>query len=1114
MPAAERATQRCAPKAAPGAARGSRQRGAGRGGEGSACDPRRSYHGAAAVASAGARQLKGFTAKRSPVACTGRSTTLSVPSQPTAPTLEAVVTEALASASSQPPTPLRRAVQLPRLYDGASSTKKGQKHHPRSRSHAGSRPGSSLASDRPGAASPAASGFYSCIQFVLSPTHQCEDAALLSAPEKAERLFRLFDADEDGRHCFQEVCAFLSAVSEQEWADIVRYDEWCRLLGADPELGLVLADFCRLLTLEPSFLDDAFKGLGLEALPPRLSLHGAATRLELLRRALNAGSAGSLAVCGTILAKYWRADLVRLCANELAGGVPLGRSNGGATRSPSPSGRLSRQEASPTPSVTCGGVSFSSRSPSVLARCHSSDAEPHSGADELPSMLGGIEAGDSALRPLEEAPGQEAPEATGETASLPIDSRFHAGASEASAKAAMSAVLAMADSFVQRAAEAANDWYCTFQDYLRRGRFDRYVEQWAAFDASQGARIAALLARCRTAGEHGEAAWKAGGAEAPAEQVWRYVRSVAALAVSACATLASAPFVLHQLSAPTSSHLVARCLVTAGVGRELDEVACESHGRMSPLVMELRLAASGFQAFGLPAAHAAAHAAAAEKRLSRPPTRQGAASPAVAAAGASKESRSLATPSTCSPTPTVSARATPAPTSHTATTAAATRAVSSSTMSCGSSANDGGLEGDSVSERAVVCPQRPPGRPGFQRPAAASTASAATAALLEEASRDSSDAGPGVASSGQLQAPALPRLSVNSLAEDFRTELGLLVEEYELEQEALPLPPPAQPQAGALFSVLPTEEPVRPCDHASRQDATQSTHLPLPADSVSAERLLAVSVVDAGCGSMTLSMHTDWQEDTPAPALDEEAARQNILKETESLLLTDAPPSSDVDEERKRAILRHAGVPQSLLGVVLDALSVKPTAPASPTTGIDDHRTSSVFSDAPSSMYTLEVDEGLQVNLLSRLERLERLRQKEEMAARSADAGVQTDNDRSSRQHRRRSSPPSNGVGLGCYTDASLPESAPSLAESPSSTPLTLIESPDLREDWSRSVASSDVPGPPASPHKDKAPPRGGDLTPQDLQGAVSEKEVERARESRRLGYSSGEEQSPLTAPL
>jgi len=136
---------------------------------------------------------------------------------------------------------------------------------------------------------------------------------LLGPVEKAERLFCIFDVDEDDKLSYRELCNFLSAVAEQDWADEQRYREWCRILAADPASGLGFEHFCKLLSLEERFVEQAYRGLGLESLGPKPMTSPAALRGELLKRALS----GQLTVAASLMARHWRADFARTVATEL-----------------------------------------------------------------------------------------------------------------------------------------------------------------------------------------------------------------------------------------------------------------------------------------------------------------------------------------------------------------------------------------------------------------------------------------------------------------------------------------------------------------------------------------------------------------------------------------------------------------------------------------------------------------------------------------------------------------------------------------------------------------------------------------------------------------------------
>jgi len=267
-----------------------------------------------------------------------------------------------------------------------------------------------------------------------------EQPVVFTSAEKAESLFRTFDADEDSRLKFEELRAFLSAVAEKDWADRARYEEWCQLLTSDVTSGLDLASFCRLFSLEPTFIGDAFRSLGLEALGGRANSAPPPTlRAELLRRALD----GGLAVA-EVLAGSWPTDFVRMAAAEL------------------------------------------SSSAAVALRGH-----------------------DTPLRLAAAAGAQQA--------------------AFAAPREALLTLLSVAHDFVDATVDAAERWHCCFQGYLRRGTFDQCVEEWAVFDATWGAKIAGLVARCRGVEVLRRGVASVGSEEVEAEAVWRYIRAIAQL---------------------------------------------------------------------------------------------------------------------------------------------------------------------------------------------------------------------------------------------------------------------------------------------------------------------------------------------------------------------------------------------------------------------------------------------------------------------------------------------------------------------------------------------------------------------------------------------------------
>jgi hypothetical protein len=75
---------------------------------------------------------------------------------------------------------------------------------------------------------------------------------------------------------------------------------------------------------------------------------------------------------------------------------------------------------------------------------------------------------------------------------------------------------------------AVDRWHGCFQGYLRRGVLDACVEQWAAFDATWGAKIASLAAQVRGVEMIRQEVTDAGPL-AKIDLVWRYIRSAASL---------------------------------------------------------------------------------------------------------------------------------------------------------------------------------------------------------------------------------------------------------------------------------------------------------------------------------------------------------------------------------------------------------------------------------------------------------------------------------------------------------------------------------------------------------------------------------------------------------
>lgn len=100
----------------------------------------------------------------------------------------------------------------------------------------------------------------------------------------------------------------------------------------------------------------------------------------------------------------------------------------------------------------------------------------------------------------------------------------HMVKSAAEAHEVLAMLLRATHDFVEAAASAAERWYNCFQGYLRRAALDRSVQEWAAFDATWGAKIASLMAQVR-----GVEALRREILDSPAHKpdlIWRYVRMV------------------------------------------------------------------------------------------------------------------------------------------------------------------------------------------------------------------------------------------------------------------------------------------------------------------------------------------------------------------------------------------------------------------------------------------------------------------------------------------------------------------------------------------------------------------------------------------------------------
>eukprot|EP00927_Polykrikos_kofoidii_P024562 TRINITY_DN22306_c0_g1_i2.p1 TRINITY_DN22306_c0_g1~~TRINITY_DN22306_c0_g1_i2.p1 ORF type:complete len:1118 (+),score=167.90 TRINITY_DN22306_c0_g1_i2:140-3493(+) len=316
------------------------------------------------------------------------------------------------------------------------------------------------------------SGTKRCCESLRSrPSRSCTPAREGSA-HKLEYMFWLFDIDGDSRLSFAELSAFLSAVAQEQWEDFWQYGEWCKRFGMESDLGLDLPCFCELLSLERSFVDDAFRCLGLESFDAAGSNSCATMRAELVRQALKGGDAA----LASALTRCWRTDFVRLIANDLCRASSVGcRSH---------------------------GVSFAARGGEngFAAGSSSTAADVAAAAAFAASWV-------ACRVALEENGGV--------------------------ALAAMMSILHAADDFVESAFAAMQQCRDSFQEYLTRGAFDQHVQQWASFDATWGARIASFLARCQGADDERRQVNENGGPHARGELIWRYIQAVVKLAVSA-----------------------------------------------------------------------------------------------------------------------------------------------------------------------------------------------------------------------------------------------------------------------------------------------------------------------------------------------------------------------------------------------------------------------------------------------------------------------------------------------------------------------------------------------------------------------------------------------------
>jgi len=135
---------------------------------------------------------------------------------------------------------------------------------------------------------------------------------MLTPEEKLERMFSIFDTNEDGRLTYNEISVLLSAIAYKDWCDRERYDQWCAFLEVDPEVGLDVQALERLLALKRHLVQIAFTSLGIEALGLTEGATARHAREALLRRALEGGLPPI-----DVIGPPWLSDFLRIAAIEL-----------------------------------------------------------------------------------------------------------------------------------------------------------------------------------------------------------------------------------------------------------------------------------------------------------------------------------------------------------------------------------------------------------------------------------------------------------------------------------------------------------------------------------------------------------------------------------------------------------------------------------------------------------------------------------------------------------------------------------------------------------------------------------------------------------------------------
>lgn len=145
----------------------------------------------------------------------------------------------------------------------------------------------------------------------------------VSVPSEAspivQLIVRIFDVYGTGLMGFEEFQTLFSAVQKTDWDDWDLFEEWCNLVEADPGDGLDAESLDYLLSLEPGFLKDVCRLLGLEALltsdlpPPGMRAHLLRTSIEAERKFAPG------------LVMSWCCDFLRLMAEQLAVGLGMPR---------------------------------------------------------------------------------------------------------------------------------------------------------------------------------------------------------------------------------------------------------------------------------------------------------------------------------------------------------------------------------------------------------------------------------------------------------------------------------------------------------------------------------------------------------------------------------------------------------------------------------------------------------------------------------------------------------------------------------------------------------------------------------------------------------------------